>query len=312
MYLCIYSNSGAATCVSSTTPIVAGQWYHVAATYDAHFAKIYVNGVLEGSIASTQPLEYANKPVILGRTNDPAWDGHLNGSLDEPAIYDRALGAAEIQNIFDAGSAGKCSFTCSQAPSGGVAWYRGEDNGLDAIGSNNATLQNGASYTAGKVGRAFDLDGVDGYVSIPDAPALRPESALTVEGWFKIDTLVTAPGENANHLVSKPLGPQFGDSYVMWISDTGHLRAGICDGTTTCDFVDSGFTVQVNTWYHVAMTFDDATNSLRVFVNGAQVSEITTNKSLVYDSHPLVIGADIEFETTQFFNDGQVERGHDL
>lgn len=196
---------------------------------------------------------------------------------------------------------------CTPPPSGIVAWYRGEDNGLDVFDLNDGTLQNGATYTTGKVGRALDLDGINDYVSIPDSPALRPASALTVEGWFRFDTLIPAPGENANHLVAKPLGTQFGDSYVMWISDIGHVRAGICDGTTTCDFVDSGFTVQTNTWYHVAMTFDDTANSLRVFVNGAQVSAITTNKSIVYDSHPLVIGADIENETVQFFHDGKAD-----
>ncbi|MEQ1642918.1 MAG: LamG domain-containing protein, partial [Pyrinomonadaceae bacterium] len=196
---------------------------------------------------------------------------------------------------------------CTPAPSGIVAWYRGEDNGLDVFDLNDGTLQNGATYTTGKVGRAFDLDGSNDYITIPDSPAVRPANALTVEGWFKFDTLIPAPGENANHLVAKPLGTQFGDSYVLWISDIGHLRGGICDSTTTCDFVDSGFTVQINTWYHVAMTFDDAANSLRIFVDGAQVSQATTNKSIVYDSHPLVIGADIENETVQFFHDGQAD-----
>ena len=32
----------------------------------------------------------------------------LDGLLDEVSVYDRALTAAEIQAIFDAGSAGKC------------------------------------------------------------------------------------------------------------------------------------------------------------------------------------------------------------
>ena len=34
--------------------------------------------------------------------------GVFDGLIDEVEIYDRALGASEIQAIFDAGSAGKC------------------------------------------------------------------------------------------------------------------------------------------------------------------------------------------------------------
>ena len=34
---------------------------------------------------------------------------HFNGSMDEVSLYNRALSAVEVQAIYNAGAAGKCS-----------------------------------------------------------------------------------------------------------------------------------------------------------------------------------------------------------
>ncbi len=68
-------------------------------------------------------------------------------------------------------------------PANMSAWWPAENSGSDVVGSNPLTPQNGAGYGAGFVGQAFALDGVDDYLSAPDAPALRSVN-FTVEGWF--------------------------------------------------------------------------------------------------------------------------------
>src|SRR5262245_43832871 len=57
-----------------------------------------------------------------------------------------------------------------------VSWYRAEGNASDFLGVNPGSLQGGAAFATGKVGQAFDLDGVDDYVSIPDSPSLTLSS----------------------------------------------------------------------------------------------------------------------------------------
>ena len=62
------------------------------------------------------PIVPVTEPVRLG--GDPAGCGSqyfFNGLLDEPSIYNRALSQTEIQAIYHAGSAGKCT-----APAGTV------------------------------------------------------------------------------------------------------------------------------------------------------------------------------------------------
>lgn len=67
---------------------------------------MYVNGMLENTNTTTtrginrQPLLIGNQPFFGPRL--------LNGLIDEPSVYIRALTDFEIQTIYNAGSAGKC------------------------------------------------------------------------------------------------------------------------------------------------------------------------------------------------------------
>src|SRR5262249_1327141 len=98
----------AGTQVASTTVIQTGVWYHVAGTWDSAVGlKLYVNGTAESTnaalvtrLASGQPLQIGNQPVFGPRL--------FNGLIDEVQIFNRALSAAEVQGIFNAGSSGLC------------------------------------------------------------------------------------------------------------------------------------------------------------------------------------------------------------
>jgi hypothetical protein len=67
-----------------------------------------VDGILVGSTTTTitGPIS-PNAPLVLGQVS-PAYNGEfLNGLVDEPDLFSRALSPAEIQAIYNAGSAGK-------------------------------------------------------------------------------------------------------------------------------------------------------------------------------------------------------------
>ena len=59
--------------------------------------------------------------------------------------------------------------SCVEAPEGLISWWPGDGDANDIEGNNDGTLQGGATFAPGKVGQAFNLDGVDDYVSIPDS-----------------------------------------------------------------------------------------------------------------------------------------------
>jgi hypothetical protein len=121
--------------LSSTTPLVAGTWYHVAATFDGTTMRIYLNGVLDCSMAASGSA-VANAPLSFGRTYEDM--RILNGSLDEIRIWTRALTATEIL-------ANRCQVSASATGLAGL-WRLNEGTGTTAgdlsASNNSATLLN--------------------------------------------------------------------------------------------------------------------------------------------------------------------------
>ena len=90
--------------VLTTTPLNL-TWNHVAVTYDGTFSNIYLNGVLDGSIATgLGNLSSSNESVYIA-TRQNAQSGGLpinviNASIDEVRIYNRALNSTEIGILY--------------------------------------------------------------------------------------------------------------------------------------------------------------------------------------------------------------------
>jgi hypothetical protein len=78
-----------------------------------------------------------------------------------------------------------CTSFCSIPTNGLVAWWRGESNALDSVGTSHAVFPNGVGYGAGRCGTAFKLDGMNDYGSISDTNTLKPAN-LTVSFWFRL------------------------------------------------------------------------------------------------------------------------------
>lgn len=103
--------------VGGTIP--TGSYSHVAMTYESStgvFA-IYVNGVVVNSVTNAPlPLCTSEKNVLIG-AEDAGPSRFFTGSIDEVEIFSRALSPGEIQQIFQAGSFGKCKpVTTNTAP----------------------------------------------------------------------------------------------------------------------------------------------------------------------------------------------------
>jgi Concanavalin A-like lectin/glucanases superfamily len=88
-------------------------WNHVAAVYDQStgIRSIFVNGVQVTSRTDTPITIYDGvAPLTFGGfvRGGGLIEDFMDGLLDEVSCYNRALSAAEIQAIYNAGSAGKC------------------------------------------------------------------------------------------------------------------------------------------------------------------------------------------------------------
>ena len=89
--------------------------------------------------ASTINLYPSTEPLHIGAQVDPisGWNYYSKAIVDELSIYNRALTAAEIQAIYNAGSSGKCvpPPLCAAPPAGLASWWRAESNTLDTTGA---------------------------------------------------------------------------------------------------------------------------------------------------------------------------------
>ena len=93
--------SGAEQRITTTAPLVAGVWKHVAVTLQGTTCILYLDGVEVGRNNSM-----TLKPSSLGSTTNNFLgksqyaDPYLNGLLDNFRIYNRALTANEITALY--------------------------------------------------------------------------------------------------------------------------------------------------------------------------------------------------------------------
>jgi uncharacterized protein (TIGR03437 family) len=97
---------------NSTDTFPAGSFYYVAATYDGSTFRLYVNGKAEGSFSEKKTIGYSTNPWAFGSSGEigisVGFPRTLDGVIDEIQAFNRALSQAEIQAIYNAGSAGEC------------------------------------------------------------------------------------------------------------------------------------------------------------------------------------------------------------
>lgn len=155
----VSSGSGQTATIRSSTIISTGVWYHVAAVRGPNFTQLYINGVLERQTNVAFAQNYGTQPLYFGTSGQSFWDRRFRGSLDEVAIFDRALSSNEIAAIFAAGANGKCkapeivqaplsmtatlgsNATFSVAANGwGNLVYQWRFNGANLASATNATL----------------------------------------------------------------------------------------------------------------------------------------------------------------------------
>jgi hypothetical protein len=90
-----------------------GKFHHVALTLVRNSTiggQLYVDGV---SVATFNPTSdsgdlTSSAPLLIGMHPTAGLDANFRGTIDEVSLYARALNAAEIQNIYNYGTAGKC------------------------------------------------------------------------------------------------------------------------------------------------------------------------------------------------------------
>ncbi|MFN5619838.1 MAG: FISUMP domain-containing protein, partial [Flavobacteriales bacterium] len=190
-------------------------------------------------------------------------------------------------------------------------------NANDESGNENDGVVNGATLTEdrfGNAGGALDFDGLNDFVVIPPSPTLDIINDFTVSSWFNADSINDIAMQVKMILGRNGIGSGEGDytfalsnnqftelntEGVVSFSATPYLGIGGTEPTT-----EQGV-VAIDSWYHVAVTFDDTNDSLSYFINGVLVDRVFAQMEINSSDDSLFIGCEVDqpgINYKSFFN----------
>ena len=145
--LSIYSGANGGKNVIGTSELRDNAWHHVAGLWDGSVAKVYVDGAMQKDSPWSYPPASTTAALGIGKRLG-GWGGYLPflGTIDEVAIYNRALETDEIQQHYQDGLAG---LGYEDTPLGGDYHLLPESLCID-IGDSNAVPPSAATDLDGK------------------------------------------------------------------------------------------------------------------------------------------------------------------
>ncbi|HVV26251.1 MAG TPA: LamG domain-containing protein [Candidatus Saccharimonadales bacterium] len=180
-----------------------GNWHYLVITWPANgqasTMKVYVDGQAITLSASGSDVINLQSSLIsigagLGLVTDPP---HLfKGSLADVRIYNRALSAGDITNLYNSynsqvnlyspsGSGGSVNLTA-----GLIGYWPFNGNAKDATPYQHDGTVNGATLTTGRSGQpntAYSFDGVSNYIQMsPGTSFSFPNTTFSVSLWEKL------------------------------------------------------------------------------------------------------------------------------
>jgi len=196
-----------------------------------------------------------------------------------------------------------------------VAHWKFDDNAEDSAQDYDGTIKGDASFTAGKVGKAISLDGVDDYVELPQS-AVNEISELsqgTIAFWFKFSSLL----DKQTLMPIFYIGVDEKDPDNIYIIEIGHFDFMASDATPDPSNTklystwikdnkdpflcyDSNANLAENKWYHFAAVISSKGNT--GYLDGDEITNRNYNFGKSSDTYFL---DDIQGEENLFIGYGR-------
>ncbi len=94
------SYTRSSTSTSANVFNATGSWYHVTGTYNGTHHRLYVNGNLVDTSSGIGEMHAAARDLYVGNTHTTSENTHMDGTIDEPMLFDRALTADEVSALY--------------------------------------------------------------------------------------------------------------------------------------------------------------------------------------------------------------------
>ncbi len=288
LYFGVTTNNGTFNVFSGVVPS-QNVWYNVMGTYDGSNIKIYIDGVLEGTLSATGNILTTNTLIYLGDSGYGGFSQFFNGSINDVSIFDTDQSANAL-TIFNGGLPNNIS---ALSP---ISYWRAEQVTFDGTdwtlidqgsGGNNGTsvsmpLTARTSDVPLFDNKSFTYDGIADYVNVADNNNLSfgdgsTDSPFSILFWVKIEPTT----QSSNVFIGKSNFAPNREYAIGMFGGSRKIRFFIKNqGGNSQQSIDSTTTISNDTWYHIAVTYDgsggnNAADGMTIYINGN--SETPTN-----------------------------------
>jgi hypothetical protein len=259
----------------SPNPIPNEQWGQVGLVLNSGVSTVYVNGSAAGT-ATLPSANYGSNGFHFNIAGGGIFDAigangnWFNGRVDEVAVYNRALTAAEICSLYFLGSGAPLALDFEQ---GGAFVLDSKPSGTPHPGRNFGASWSNSVADAGTTTR----DGVMTFVSTENDQISVPghadfnASSGTIMFWVRTAGTDTTSGDFAAMLFDRrtDVGGRTGD--VITQTDAGNIFVQAAGGAGNVNVLQTTRTINDGLWHHIAYVYDQSSSgSITLYIDGVQ------------------------------------------
>jgi Concanavalin A-like lectin/glucanases superfamily/Secretion system C-terminal sorting domain len=294
-----------------STEVVDDLWHH------AVFINSYGNGLLyldssfqDEYLAMNPNISNSGTRRFGGARNGDGNTWRYNGSLDDIAIYNRAVTPEEIIALF-AGEPVSPPAACTPLPSnlqqGLVGYWPFCGNANDESGNGNDGTVNGATLTEDRFGnanQAYSFNGVDQFVELTEISLLGiSSSSFSVAANFT-STDYGYQSSSEGYIVGVPMwgggsdeGFKIQTNPLPVASVSASLGIGELVHVTGASFDSQAMSM----WHNAVITFDKLSGEFFLYVDGVIVDSNVIVPGELVNPYPISVGAFNGPWLSQFF-----------
>lgn len=309
-----YYYNGGTNFFNSNKTLSINTWYHIAFVKSGSEILFFLNGELtnRGTVSGT-PQSSTGDTLTIGSYNNTA----INAYLDEIRI---TKGVARYTNSFtlpsisptysNTGSdpyfASNVTLLCNFNGSNGSAYDFHDATGNQMTGSGNASLST-AQYKFGN--SSLYLDGTGDYVTTTYVSANhRPiGSDFTLELWVRYVSFTGAGTSNVPSLIGHSAPTSTASNWAFGAYTDGNVYFRYWRGSEV--LLNTGYTLSLNTWYHLALVYNNTNSSFYVYVDGVLKGILVYIATMNEDSANLTIGSYNNVATNAYIDSIRITKG---
>jgi len=251
------------------------QWHHLAVTRDSsNNLRWFIDGTLITTIASNTTT-FQFEETRLGKRDGGTGATSYTGEMRDTRVV---IGSSVYESAFTPPALPLTAIANTYLLVGDLPYIKDESTNNFSIhagtftNGNNVRLPSksptslfdNAEYSEASHGASAYFDGTGDYLSVSNFVELGTDS-WTIEGWYKFDNIIY------NTTISQGMftfGRDNGSLAAMIYEVSGEYKVRVVDNGVAV-LVESSTPIQLGKiWNHIAITFTDSDNTIRIFING--------------------------------------------